>query len=195
MTLEMRSSCERCGVALVPYEPAWICSFECTFCEMCARGLSYRCSNCGGELVARPRRAHDTSSSETNRARTMVAARPVPLSVILRRFDEPDEIREFSNGRFDVVRIGGMPIGRATYQPGWRWSTDVGAKLGASRCTVEHVGLVLAGAATAAFDDGRVITMQAGELFHIPSTPHDSWVVGDAVYVSLHFIGAEQFGR
>ena len=75
--------------------------------------------------------------------------------VVLRRFENPDEVREMTNGRFEIVRVGGVTIGRATYQPGWRWSQHVGPSVGATHCTVEHVGLVLAGVATVAFDDGR----------------------------------------
>ena len=56
MSLEMRDRCERCGDALAPDGPAAICSFECTFCPACAGALSASCPNCGGELVARPRR-------------------------------------------------------------------------------------------------------------------------------------------
>jgi hypothetical protein len=56
MTLEMRDSCERCGVALSASGPAVICSFECTFCTVCGEELSHICPNCGGELVPRPRR-------------------------------------------------------------------------------------------------------------------------------------------
>lgn len=115
------------------------------------------------------------------------------LDVILKRFDAPDEVRTMIKGKFEVVRIGGMTLGRATYEPGWKWSLHVGPGVGASRCRVEHVGLVLAGVATAAFDDGRVIEMRAGDLFYIPPQPHDSWVVGDEAYISLHFMGAERY--
>lgn len=116
-------------------------------------------------------------------------------SDILKRFEEPDEVREMSRGRFEIVRLGGMTIGRATYQPGWKWSIDVGPALGAARCEVEHVGLVLQGTATAAFEDGRVVELRAGSLFHIPPIPHDSWVVGDEPYSSLHFLGADRYAR
>jgi quercetin dioxygenase-like cupin family protein len=115
--------------------------------------------------------------------------------VILKRFEHPDEVREMTKGRFEIVRLGGVTIGRATYEPGWRWSEHVGPGLGAERCTVAHVGLVLSGVATAAFADGRVIELRAGELFYIPPEPHDSWVVGDEPYVSLHFLGAEKYAR
>ena len=116
-------------------------------------------------------------------------------SVILKRFEAPDEEREMSKGRFEIVRIGGFTIGRAPYAPGWKWSVDVGPTVGAERCEVEHVGLVLAGTATAAFEDGRVIKLRAGNLFHIPPVPHDSWVVGDEPYISLHFLGAERYAK
>lgn len=114
-------------------------------------------------------------------------------SVILKRFERPDETREMEKGRFEIIRLGGMTIGRATYEPGWRWSLHVGPGVGATRCSVEHVGLVLAGCATAAFDDGTVIEMRAGNAFYIPPTAHDSWVVGDEPYVSLHFLGADHY--
>ena len=56
MSLEMHGACGRCGTGLVPDGPAFICSHECTFCEGCADGMDRVCPNCGGELVARPRR-------------------------------------------------------------------------------------------------------------------------------------------
>ena len=117
------------------------------------------------------------------------------LDVILKRFDAPDEVTRFDRGRFETVTLGGMTVGRATYEPGWKWSVDVGAALGQEYCTVEHVGLVLSGCATAAFADGRVRELHEGDLFHVPAEPHDSWVVGDQPYVSLHFMGAARYAK
>ena len=116
-----------------------------------------------------------------------------PIDVVLRRFESPDETRVMQKGKFELVKIGGLTIGRATYEPGWRWSEHVGPTVGARRCSVEHVGLVLAGTATAALEDGRVFELKTGELFYIPPIPHDSWVVGDEPYVSLHFLGADHY--
>ena len=42
------------------------------------------------------------------------------IETILKRFEEPDEVRKFEKGKFELVRIGGMTIGRATYEPGWK---------------------------------------------------------------------------
>lgn len=116
------------------------------------------------------------------------------LDMVLKRFEQPDEVRHLVKGRFELVRLGGLTIGRATYEPGWRWSEHVGPTVGATRCTVEHVGLVLRGVATVAFED-RVVEMHPGELFYVPPLPHDSWVVGDEPYVSLHFLGADHYAR
>jgi quercetin dioxygenase-like cupin family protein len=116
------------------------------------------------------------------------------LDVILKRFDKPDETRTFPKGRFDIVHIAGMTIGRASYEPGWKWSVDVGAAVGETSCKVEHIGMVIAGRATAAMDDGRIIEMKAGDLFYI-APGHDSWVMGDEPYVSLHFMGAESYAH
>jgi len=59
--LQLRPNCECCNVDLPPESTqARICSFECTFCADCAQGvLNGKCPNCGGELVARPRRPAD----------------------------------------------------------------------------------------------------------------------------------------
>jgi len=105
-----------------------------------------------------------------------------PLEVILRRFESPDEVRLFEKGRLELITLAGTTIGRASYEPGWKWSVHVGPTVGATRCTVEHLGMVLSGQATAAFDDGRLYNLTPGTVFYIPADPHDSWVVGDVPY-------------
>ena len=115
------------------------------------------------------------------------------LEVILKRFEAPDETRRFDKGKLEIVRIGGMTIGRASYEPGWRWSEHVSPIAGTPQCEVEHVGMVLSGRAMAAMKDGTEIELNAGSLFYVPPVPHDSWVIGDEPYVSLHFLGADQY--
>ncbi len=115
--------------------------------------------------------------------------------VILKRFERPDETREFELGKFEIVRIGGLTVGRATYQPGWKWSVHVSPLAGTPFCEVEHVGLVVSGHAVAALVGGEVSDLTPGVLFHVPSAPHDSWVVGDEPYVSLHFLGADSYTK
>lgn len=128
-----------------------------------------------------------------DRYANLEGTRPLKAAVILKRFETPDEIRSMEKGRFEIVHIGGLIIGRATYEPGWRWSEHVGPSVGARLCTVEHVGLVVSGTASAALEGGRVFELSAGNLFHVPAVPHDSWVVGSEPYVSIHLLGAAKY--
>jgi hypothetical protein len=116
------------------------------------------------------------------------------LDVILKRFETPDQTRIFPKGRFEIIHIGTMTIGRASYDPGWRWSVDVGAAIGQTSCQVEHTGMVLSGSCTAAMDSGVVHIMKPGDIFYI-APGHDSWVVGNEPYVSLHFEGAGAYAN
>jgi uncharacterized protein len=65
MALEMRKKCERCSLALTDEAPAYICSYECTFCPSCFEAMRAVCPNCGGELVVRPRRRPRSPASST----------------------------------------------------------------------------------------------------------------------------------
>ncbi len=112
----------------------------------------------------------------------------------VRRFDDPDELREFELGRFELIRSGDLTLGRAEYQPGWRWSEHVGRAQGVTSCQVAHVGLVLSGRNRVAMDDGQVIDLAPGDLFEI-GPGHDSWVIGDEPYVSIHLVGADSYTR
>lgn len=116
------------------------------------------------------------------------------IDVILKRFELPDEVRLFNNGRYDLVKIGNLTIGRATYDPGWKWSVDVGPTTGGGeKCTLPHVGLVIQGHAVVEFEDGKIVDLTTGTLYETPAVPHDSWVVGDDKYVSLHFLDADAY--
>lgn len=114
------------------------------------------------------------------------------MDLTLVNLDDPTEVRTFEKGRFEVYRVGPMTLGRATYEPGWKWSEHVGPTTGEPSCQVEHVGLVLSGAAVAKMDDGTERVMRAGDFFYVPPG-HDSWVVGDEPYVSLHIMGSEEY--
>jgi len=120
---------------------------------------------------------------------------PNDADFLIKRFEQPDEVRTFTKGRFEIVKVGSMTIGRASYEPGWKWSEHVGPTMGGvTSCSVEHVGLVISGSAACQMDDGRYYEMKPGDLFYI-GPGHDSWVVGDEPYVSLHFLGAEHYAR
>jgi quercetin dioxygenase-like cupin family protein len=114
------------------------------------------------------------------------------VDLTLLHLDEPLETRTFEKGRFEVYRVGPMTLGRATYEPGWKWSSHVGAATGESMCQVEHVGLVMSGRAAVKMEDGTERVMEPGQFFYVPPG-HDSWVVGDEPYVSLHIMGSEDY--
>lgn len=114
------------------------------------------------------------------------------MDLTLIPLDEPTEVRTFHKGRFELYRVGPMTLGRATYEPGWRWSEHVGKPVGQEWCEVEHVGLVLSGRAAAAMRDGTERVMEPDQFFYLPPG-HDSWVVGDEAYVSLHVLGTEDY--
>ena len=114
------------------------------------------------------------------------------MELEIRRFDDADEVRTFEHGTFELLRVGGTTIGRAVYAPGWRWSQHVGPNAGTASCRVEHLGIVVSGHAAIAMDDGPEVVVGPGDVFAVPPG-HDSWVVGDEPYESLHLLGADDY--
>ena len=114
---------------------------------------------------------------------------------LLKHFDAPDEVREFPKGRLEIVTVNGTTVGRATYEPGWKWSEHVRPTVATDLCETEHLGIVLEGHAVAAMNDGTIIDLSPGTCFYIPPVPHDSWVVGGERYVSIHLQDAEHYTR
>ena len=114
--------------------------------------------------------------------------------IILKKFEKPDEARTFEKGKLELVTIGGVTIGRASYEPGWKWSEHLRSGAGTELCEVEHVGLALKGRCAVRMRDGKEIVLKPGDLFYV-KPGHDSWVVGDEPYVSIHFLGAGQYAK
>ena len=112
------------------------------------------------------------------------------MDLTLVNLDSPAEVRTFEKGRFEVYRVGPLTLGRATYEPGWRWSEHVGSSP-EERCMVEHLGIVISGRAAVSGADYEAV-MGPGDIFAVPPD-HDSWVVGDEPYVSLHFLGGSEY--
>jgi hypothetical protein len=101
--------------------------------------------------------------------------------------------KKFDKGNFEIIDLEKMTIRKAPYAPGWKWSIDVSPFSGTQFWKVEHLGMGLSGSATVAFENGEIYTLKKGDIFYVSPLPHDSWVVGDDEYVSLHFIGAEKY--
>ncbi len=114
--------------------------------------------------------------------------------IVIRRFDNPDERRLFEKGFFELVTLGGVTIGRAVYEPGWKWTEHVRPSVGTHSCEVEHVGMTVAGRVAISMDSGEYVEAGPGDLFAVPPG-HDSWVVGEEPYESLHLLGSEGYAR
>ena len=106
--------------------------------------------------------------------------------VATKSLDKPDETRPFSNGVSEMVSIEGTMIGRARFQPGWRWSNDVKPIARTERCMILHKGYCIAGSMTVQADDGAETTINAGDGYVI-ELGHDAWVIGNDVCVLVDF--------
>ena len=134
-----------------------------------------------------------TSGKLSGRAPVLMSTMTIH-EMSLKRFESPDQVRVFEKGRFELLELGPLVIGRATYQPGWKWSEHVGPTAGTPLCEVEHVGLVISGTVAVQMRDGSARELTAGTAFYV-APGHDSWVVGNEPYVSLHLVGAEQYAH
>lgn len=109
-------------------------------------------------------------------------------------FDKPDETRRFKRGRVDVARIGGVKVGRAVYEPGWRWSTSLKPTEKTEWCEACHFQYHLSGKFRVEMNDGSSRIVRAGEVCFVPC-PHDAWVVGDEPVVVVDFQGMAHYAE
>src|SRR4051794_19063115 len=122
--------------------------------------------------------------------RILHTGRAMPL--LRKNLRRPDEIRSFTNGRIEVFNVGDAAIGRAVYEPGWRWANDVKPLAGTNSCEVHHQGLVISGRLRVVMDDGPELEVGPGDLFEIPPG-HDAWVMGDEPWISVDYSGRRYF--
>jgi hypothetical protein len=108
--------------------------------------------------------------------------------------NSPEQVRNFDKGRLELVQVAGIAIGRATFEPGWRWSTCVKPIAHTKSCRSAHLGYQISGTMTTVMDDGTEVTSKAGDVINIPSG-HDSWVVGDEPVVLVDFQGMADYAR
>ena len=109
-------------------------------------------------------------------------------------FNRPDEVRKFEKGKVDVVNLGESIVARATFEPGWKWSTCVKPIANTNSCMAAHLGYQLAGTLVTRMDDGSETTSKAGDVLNIPPG-HDAWVVGNENVVVLDFAGMANYAK
>lgn len=103
-----------------------------------------------------------------------------------KNIDSPDEERVFEKGKVQMISLGDVIFGRATFEPGWRWSECVKPIAQTESCQFHHKTFVLAGRLHVQHNDGSEAEAGPGDLMVIPPG-HDAWVVGDETFVSIDF--------
>jgi hypothetical protein len=109
-------------------------------------------------------------------------------------FGKPDEIREFPKGRVELIKIGNATIGRAIFEPGWKWSTSVQPIAKTKSCEAPHFQYHVSGVLKIVMDDGVELECRAGDVSFLPAG-HDAWVVGTEPVVIVDFQGMLDYAK
>jgi hypothetical protein len=109
-------------------------------------------------------------------------------------FGKPADVREFPLGRVEMINVGGAVVGRATFQPGWRWSTSVKPIAKTKSCECPHFAYHVSGVLRVRMDDGTELVYRAGDVSLIPPG-HDGYVIGDEPVVVVDFQGMVDYAK
>jgi hypothetical protein len=113
---------------------------------------------------------------------------------IRKNFDAPDEVRSFPNGKLELLKFGDTMVGRATFNPGWKWSTSLQPLVKTKSCESLHFGYLVSGTLMVVMDDGTRIECKPGDVALLPKG-HDSWVVGNEPVVVVDFQGMIDYAK
>jgi hypothetical protein len=108
--------------------------------------------------------------------------------------NSPDEVRTFDKGKLELVKIGGSMVGRATFEPGWRWSQSVKPLVNTKSCEAPHFQYHVSGTLRVRMDDGTERDFKAGDVSYLKAG-HDGWVVGDEPVVVVDFQGMLDYAK
>jgi len=111
-----------------------------------------------------------------------------------KKLSQPDELRTFDKGKLEIITLGGVLFGRATLQPGWKWSTSLKALMKTKSCEAPHLQYHVSGRLAVVMDDGSQAEFGPGEVSLIPPG-HDAWVVGDEPVVVVDISGMAGYAR
>ena len=110
----------------------------------------------------------------------------------VKSFSVPDEVRTFDKGKLELINVGGVTMGLATLQPGWRWSESVKPIAKTKSCEAAHFQYQISGTMRIRMDDGSERDIRAGEVSSIPPG-HDGWVIGNEPAVVIDFQGMADY--
>ena len=112
----------------------------------------------------------------------------------VKNLNSPEEIRNFDKGKLELVKIGGAMVGRAVFQPGWKWSESVKPIAKTKSCEAPHFQYHVSGTLRVRMDDGTERDLKAGDVSLLPSG-HDAWVVGNDPVVVVDFQGMLDYAK
>lgn len=112
----------------------------------------------------------------------------------VKNFTKPDEVREFPKGKLELIKIGNATIGRATFQPGWKWSESLQPLVKTSSCEAPHFQYHVSGTIMVKMDDGTLLECKPGDVSLLP-IGHDAWVVGNKPAVVVDFQGMLDYAK
>ena len=111
-----------------------------------------------------------------------------------RNMGQAEEVRTFDKGRLELVTLGGVTFGRATLEPGWKWSTCVKPLAKTESCEAPHLQYHISGRLQVRMDDGSEQEFGPGDLAQLPPG-HDAWVVGNEPVVVIDITGMLDFAK
>lgn len=114
--------------------------------------------------------------------------------VNVKKFGKPDELREFGNGKMQLISLGGTTVGRAVLEPGWKWSKDVKPIAKTKSCEAPHFQYHATGVLHIKMDDGTEMDVGPGEVSLVPPG-HDAWVVGAEPVTVIDFQGMADYAK
>jgi hypothetical protein len=112
----------------------------------------------------------------------------------VKNFEKADEVRNFPYGKLELVTVAGKTIGRATLNPGWRWSTSIKEAAQTVSCESSHFQYHISGVLKVKMDDGEELELRPGDISML-APGHDAWVVGEEPVVVVDFQGMVDYAR
>ena len=113
-------------------------------------------------------------------------------SIQKKTLNTPDEVRTFDKGKVELATVGTVTFGRATFEPGWKWSESVKPIVKTDYCEAPHVQYLVSGRLKVRMADGSEQEFGPGDVGVIPSG-HDAWVVGNEPVVAIDISGMTHY--
>jgi hypothetical protein len=112
----------------------------------------------------------------------------------VKSFNNPSEVRTFPKGKLELITIGGVTVGRGTFEPGWKWSESVKPLVNTKSCEAPHFQYHVSGTLMVVMDDGTQFECKPGDVSLLP-VGHDAWVVGSEPVVVVDFQGMIDYAK